>query len=111
MACRFYTNLFASDPEAGGDFFKGKFPFLGDGCKLSLEGSVPKEKVRRALEEMSSYKAPGPDGFMLCSSRGHGTLQAMLYTPLSRGYWKWVSPQLQRLKLYWFSFQRKQDQA
>lgn len=78
----FYKELFSSDPNSGGSFIRGKFPSLAENCKLGLEGSVFKEEVRRALEEIGSFNAPRLDGFHACFFNILGILQDMLCTYL-----------------------------
>lgn len=36
MAVRYYSELFRADPEAGGDFVKGRFPYLDEDAGTSL---------------------------------------------------------------------------
>lgn len=63
MVVAFYTGLFSSNPDAGGELVKGKFPLLED-CELQRLGeNYTTEEVRRALKQMNSLKAPGLDGF------------------------------------------------
>lgn len=63
MALQFYADLFASDPNSGGDFPKGRFLQIDDVVKQHLEEGYSMEQVSVALKTMWSLKAHGSDGF------------------------------------------------
>lgn len=63
MAGKFYTNLFKSDPEAGGELIEGIFPALKEDNRRMLGARYTEEETKIALKGMRSLKAPGPDGF------------------------------------------------
>lgn len=63
MAVRFYADLFASNPEAGGSFIKGMFSPMEDMARHKLEEAYTIEEFFKALKEMGSLKVPGPDGY------------------------------------------------
>lgn len=63
LALDFYKKLFLADSSASGVFIKGGFPRV-EACSLDvLNKEVTMEETQRALRNMASYKAPGPDGF------------------------------------------------
>lgn len=63
LALKFYTELFSSDPNTGGEFCRGAFLRLEKGVKLKLEEIYTSEEVSMAVKQMWSLKAPGHDGF------------------------------------------------
>lgn len=64
LAVYFYTKLFTIDPLAErGDFFKGNFLAISKGQRLKLERTYTMEENWKAVREMGSLKAPGPDGY------------------------------------------------
>lgn len=62
MAIKFYSKLFKSEPVEG-DFITGAFPVLEEDILEELGKELLTEETKRALWEMRSYKAPGPDGY------------------------------------------------
>lgn len=63
LALNFYADLFRSDPTTGGEFIKGRFPQISEEAHLSLEAELSIDETRRALMEIGSLKALGPDGY------------------------------------------------
>lgn len=65
MATKFYDRLFSSSPEVEGDLIRGHFFGLDEEQCLGLEKKVAISETKKALNEMGSWKAPGPDGYQL----------------------------------------------
>lgn len=63
LATTFYKTLFTSDASTGGDFLRGCFPPLSEDTRRRLEEDYSIEETCKALMEMGSLKAPGPDGY------------------------------------------------
>lgn len=61
MSVNFYFKLFFTEAVVGADFITSHFPQINDELKDNLEKEVTMEETKRALMQMSSWKAPGPD--------------------------------------------------
>lgn len=45
------------------EFISDAFPVLGEDLRAAMVEEVSEEETKKALREMGSYKAPGPDGY------------------------------------------------
>lgn len=52
-------------------------PTLSDAQRWNLTRGVTEDEIHKALFQMKAFKAPGPDGFPLASSRKIGTSSSM----------------------------------
>lgn len=69
MAIKFYSDLFTSDPSAGGDCLKGCFPPVLEVAWMGLVVDFSIADTSRALKGLCSLKAPWPDGYHCYFSR------------------------------------------
>lgn len=63
MAVDYYTRLFKSNGHVSVPFISGSFPDTLLGQREFWEADVTVEETKDALQGMSSWKAPGSDGF------------------------------------------------
>lgn len=63
MEIEYLSNLFRTDNMRERGFMKGAFPQLDDGVKEEMRKELTVAETKRALWEMGSYKAPGPDSY------------------------------------------------
>lgn len=63
LAVNFYSKLYSTETRAVAVFISGQFPHISDDLKHMLEKDGTMEETKRALMQISSWKAPGPDGF------------------------------------------------
>src|SRR3954470_13802368 len=63
MAVDFYTNLFRSDKCSPPTFISGHFPSIEWQQQGIWDAEFRVEETKKALMEMGSWKAPGPDGY------------------------------------------------
>lgn len=63
MAVEYYSTLFRSEPMEGGEFITGAYPIIKEGTPEELGKELTMEETKRALWEIGSYKAPGPNDY------------------------------------------------
>lgn len=63
MAIGFYSQLFTSSAVTSTKFLTGGFPHLEQEQEALWEQEVSTREIKKALGEMGSWMAPGPDGY------------------------------------------------
>lgn len=63
LAVDFYTNLFQSEMEQPVEYLLGKFPIFDTEQGTVWDEEYTREEIRKALHQMGSWKALGPDGY------------------------------------------------
>lgn len=63
MASRFYSSLFTSNQDTGGNFISGCFPPIKDEMCHVLKVAYSLLETQRALQNMVSLKVLGPNGY------------------------------------------------
>lgn len=62
LAVEFYGQSFSANREVNADFIRGHFLSLEEQCR-NLEKDVPITETKKALNDIGSWKALGPDSF------------------------------------------------